>query len=51
MIPRTEKNKVGPTPGYNNADEVPFDKVFVAKDTDSVETINQKLDEGLHLVL
>ena len=25
MIPRLEKNKVGATPGYENADEIPFD--------------------------
>ena len=35
MIPRLEKNKVGPTVGYNNADEV----------------INSKLEEGLHLLI
>ena len=51
MVPRLEKNKVGPTPDYNNADEVSFDKVYVASDKDSADTINQKLEEGLHLVL
>lgn len=51
MIPRLEKNKVGPTPGYNNAEEVPFEKVFVAHENDSVELINSKLEEGLHLLL
>lgn len=50
MVPRVEQNKVGPTPGYNNADEVPFDKVYVASETDSAATINAKLAEGLHLV-
>ena len=40
MIPRLEKNKVGATAGYDNADEVPFDQVFVAKETDTAETIN-----------
>lgn len=51
MVPKVEKNKVGPTPDYNNADEVPFDKVYVASDKDTAATINSKLEEGLHLVL
>jgi len=51
MIPRLEKNKVGPTQGYNNAEEVPFENVYVANENDSVELINSKLEEGLHLLL
>jgi hypothetical protein len=51
MIPRLEKNKVGATLGYENADEIPFDQVFVAKETDTAETINKKLEEGLHVIL
>lgn len=51
MIPKLETDKVGPTPGFENADEVPFEQVYVASDSDSAETINAKLEEGLHLVL
>jgi len=51
MVPRLEIDKVGATPGFENADEVPFDQVYVASDSDSAETINAKLDEGLHLIL
>lgn len=51
MVPRVEKDKVGATPGFENADEVPFDQVYVASDSDSAETINAKLEEGLHLIL
>jgi len=51
MIPRLEKNKVGPTQGYNNAEEVPFENVYGANENDSVELINSKLEEGLHLLL
>lgn len=51
MSPRVETNKVGPTPNYDNADEITFDKVYVANENDSAATINAKLDEGLHLVL
>lgn len=51
MRPRVEKNKVGPTQGYENADEIPFSKVYVANERDSAAKINQKLAEGNHLVL
>ena len=34
-IPKLEKNKVGTTPNFNNADEIPFDQVYVAKETDN----------------
>jgi len=51
MKPRVEFNKVGPTKGYDNADEIDFSDVYVAKETDSVEIINAKLEEGLHLIL
>jgi hypothetical protein len=50
MIPKLEKNKVGPTAGYNNADEVPFENVYVANENDTNEVINSKLEEGLHLL-
>lgn len=51
MIPRVEINKVGPTENYENAEEVSFENVYVANESDSYEIINQKLDEGLHLIL
>jgi hypothetical protein len=40
MVPKLEKDKYGPTNGWENADEVPFSNVYVASDTDSAETIN-----------
>lgn len=51
MKPRVELDKVGPTPGYDNADEIDFSDVYVASENDSAATINAKLDQGLHLVL
>lgn len=52
MIPKLEINKVGPTVNYDNAIEVPFENVYVANESDSVETINQKLEEeNMHLIL
>jgi hypothetical protein len=42
MVPRVETNKKGPTPGYSNADEIPFENVYVASDSDSAATINEK---------
>lgn len=51
MRPKVEKNKVGNTPGWVNADEIDFSDVYVASETDSAATINAKLEEGLHLVL
>lgn len=50
MIPRVETNKVGPTQGYDNADEVPFDNVFVASENDSADTINSNIEAGNHIV-
>jgi hypothetical protein len=50
MVPRVETNKVGPTQGYNNADEVPFDKVYVASEKDSVDTINSNIEAGNHIL-
>ena len=51
MSPRVEHNKVGPTHGYNNAEEIPFSKVYLASEKDSAQKINSKLSEGLHIVL
>lgn len=51
MIPRPEFNKVGVTPGFENADSVDFSQVFVASETDTAATINSKIEEGLHIIL
>jgi len=51
QVPRLEFNKAGPTTAFNNADQIDFSKVYVAKPTDSAATINRKLSSGLHLVL
>jgi len=51
MRPRVEHNKVGTTKNWQNADEIDFSKVYVAHEGDSAATINQKLNEGLHLIL
>ena len=56
MVPRVEINKRGPTPNYDNADEIPFENVFVAADDicpDNclAKTINEKLAAGLDVVL
>jgi len=50
MVPKLESNKVGTTPDYNNADEIPFSQVYVAKETDTAEIINKKLEAPVHLV-
>lgn len=34
-IPKVEHNKVGPTPGFKNADQVDFTNVFVADEKTS----------------
>jgi hypothetical protein len=51
MRPNVEHNKVGVTSNYNNAQEIDFSQVYVASDRDSAATINNKLSQGLHLVL
>jgi len=51
MVPRPEFDKVGHTPGYDNADEVDFSEVYVASDKDTAAVINSKLDQGLHVVM
>lgn len=43
MVPRAEFNKVGHTPGFDNADEISFDEVYVASDSDTAAFINSKL--------
>ena len=51
MRPKVEFNKVGPTPNFQNSDEIDFSQVYVASDSDTAATINAKLAQGLHLVL
>jgi hypothetical protein len=51
MKPKLELNKQGTTSNWENSDEIDFSQVYVAKPSDSADTINSKLDEGLHLVL
>jgi len=51
MKPRTEFNKKDHTENWENADEIDFEDVYVANENDSVNTLNSKLGEGLHLVL
>jgi hypothetical protein len=50
-IPKVETNKVGPTPGFKNSDQVDFSQVFVANEGTSAQDITAKLDQGLHVVL
>ena len=50
-VPKVEHNKVGPTPGFRNADQVDFSNVFVANEQTSAQTITAKLAQGLHVVL
>lgn len=51
MVPRLERNKKGTTSDWENADEIPFSQVYVASDTDSAAKIQEKIDQGLHIVL
>lgn len=50
VIPKLEQNKQG-TSDYKNADLVDFSHVFVATVDDSVDLINEKINQGLHIVL
>ena len=50
VVPAVTFNKVGPQ-DYSNYKVIDFSNVYVAKDTDSVSLINQKLSSGLHLIL
>ena len=43
MVPRLEKDKMGPS--YDNADEIPFSKVYVAKENDTAATINSMIND------
>jgi hypothetical protein len=42
-IPQVETNKQGASNYANNIQKVPFENVYVAKDTDSVDVINSYL--------
>lgn len=50
MVPGVETNKVGTTKDFENAFEIPFSEVYVAKETDTAEMINKKLEDSIHLV-
>jgi len=51
MVPKLEKNKVGVTKDYDNVDQIDFQHVYVATENDSASVINEKLSEGLHIIL
>lgn len=46
MRPKHEQNKVGITKDWQNADMVDFNRVYVAKPTDTAAEINTKLREA-----
>jgi len=51
-VPRLEKDKVGNTKDFSNADQIDFSQVFVANDQSSGEEISRKInEEGLDVVL
>ena len=51
-MPKLEKNKVGNTKDFSNADQIDFSQVFVANDQSSGEEISRKInEEGLDVVL
>lgn len=51
-MPRLEKDKVGNTKDFSNADQIDFSQVFVANDQSSGEEISRKInEEGLDVVL
>ena len=51
MVPKLERNKTGVTQDYDNVDQIDFHNVYVATDKDTASIINEKLEEGLHVVL
>jgi len=52
MVPKLEKLKKGAgTNDWQNADGVDLSEFYVASESDSAATINQKLSDGLHLIL
>jgi len=40
MVPKLEINKIGPTIDYENSEQIPFERVYVASQNDSVQLIN-----------
>jgi len=51
MVPKLETDKSGGTKDYDNVDQIDFHNVYVATENDSAATINEKLSQGLHLIL
>lgn len=51
MVPNYESNKNGHTAGWQNAKEIDFSQVYVARETDSAAAINAKLAQGFHIVI
>jgi len=50
MVPSVETSKVGPTTNFNNGQMIDFSNVYVSTPSDDYNTINDKLNQGLHLV-
>lgn len=51
MVPKLELNKVGETKDYSNVDQIDFNSVYVATEIDTAGVINEKLSQGLHIIL
>lgn len=43
-VPRVEKDKVGVTKDYKNADQIDFSNVFVANENSTGEEISKKIN-------
>lgn len=50
-VPRVEKDKVGVTKDFKNADQRDFSDVFVANENSTAKEITSKINEGLDIVL
>lgn len=50
-VPKVEFGKVGPTTNFDNAVDYDFSNVYVASQSDSAQVINNKLSQGLHVIL
>lgn len=50
-VPPLKFNSLGATTNFDNETFIDLSQVYVARDTDSVDTINSKLSSGLHLIL
>ena len=51
VVPNLQSNKVGPTTVFTNAKSIDLSSVYVATESDTADTINAKLNQGLHLLL